>query len=72
MVVRAFSLISCGSECGRGELQRGIVSNVKAPIADEARSLGGSEVTIGDGEQIRDFLPACLVLLEPSVLVPIS
>lgn len=71
MVIRSLSLISSGSKCGRRKLQRGIVGNVKAPVVDKAGGPGGSDVTNGDGEQIVDFLPAGLVLLEPPVLVPI-
>ena len=61
--------------CGRrakdrlkGEMPTG---NIESPVVDEARGLTGGKVTVGDGEQIGDFLTACLVRFDPAVFEPV-
>lgn len=71
VVVRSFRLVSGGRQGGGGKLQGSVIRNVELPVGNERRSLTGIQIPISDGEQVGDFLPARLVLLEPSEFEPI-
>ena len=55
----------------RGKLQGGVIRNVELPVGNERRCPAGLQVPISDGEEVGDFLPARLVLLEPSEFEPV-
>ena len=68
VMIGPLRLITRGGKSGRGKLQRGIVGDIESPVGYQVGGLGSLNITIGDGEQVGDLLPACLVLLEPTVL----
>jgi len=71
MMVVARGIVPGGSQRSGGKLESRVVCNVELPIGNQIRRLAGLQVPIGDGEEVGDFLPACLVLLEPSELEPV-
>jgi hypothetical protein len=65
-----------GSEAGRRqrggrELEGPIIRNVELPIGTHVGRSARLQVSIGDGEQVGDFLAAGLVFLEPPEGLPI-
>jgi hypothetical protein len=62
MVIRALGGEAGSGKCGGGKLERGVVSNVESSIRYQARCTARLQVSIGDGEEIGDFLTTCLVV----------
>jgi hypothetical protein len=71
VMIRAFGLVPGNSQGRCCELERGVVRDVEAPIVVKTGRLRGRQVAISDGEEICDFLPARLVLLELPEFEPI-
>ena len=71
MMVAALGSIPGGSQRSGGKLEGRVICNVELPVGNQVRSLAGLQISIGDGEEVGDFLPTRLVLLEPSELEPI-
>jgi hypothetical protein len=71
VMIRAFGLVPGDSQGRRCKLERGVVRDVEAPIVVKTERLRGPQVAISYGEEIGDFLPARLVLLEPPEFEPI-
>ncbi len=65
-------LIAAGSKGGGCELQGSVVGDIKPPIVDQPWSLRRLKIAFSDREQIDDFVPAWLVLLQPTVLLPVA
>ena len=71
MMISALGLITGSGQRRRRKLEGSVIGDVETPIIDKPGRPTGSYVTICDAEQAGDFLPACLVLVEPPVLEPV-
>lgn len=65
-------LVPSRGEGGRRKLKGGVVGDVELPVHDELFRLTGVQVPVSETEQLGDFLPARLVLLQPPGLFPAS
>ena len=65
-MICAFGLITGSGKSRYRKLERRVISDIQLPIRYQVRCAASSQVSIGDGDQIGDLLPAGLVYPEPT------
>ena len=71
VMVAALSVVPSDGQSSGGKLEGCVIRNVELPIGNQIRRLAGLQISIGDGEEVGDLLPTCLVLLEPPEFEPV-